>query len=150
MLYLLYMKKNAGKVFVEDENIVLYLDIRYPVTAKLEDLIDTITMRFAEYGGSVELIHHMAPVYMDKNGPVMEALLTAYRQVTGDDTDAMTTGGGTYARAMENIIAFGPVFPGHLCTEHEKNEYILVEDFLKLREVYRSALEALLDMNDTK
>lgn len=137
---------NAGKVFVEEDNLILYLDIRYPVTAKISDLTDAITMQFAEYGATAELIHHMAPVYMDQHGPVMQALLSAYRQVTGDDTEAMTTGGGTYARAMENIIAFGPVFPGHLCTEHEKNEYILVEDFLKLRQVYRAALEALLEL----
>lgn len=137
---------NAGKVVVEEETICMYLDIRYPVTADVEKLIATIAKGFAEYGASAELIHHMAPVYMDKNGPVMQALLGAYRQVTGDETDAMTTGGGTYARSMDNIIAFGPVFPGHACTEHEKNEYILVEDFLKLREVYRAALEALMEM----
>lgn len=137
---------NAGKAGIEGEDICMYLDIRYPVTADKEQLVDSISMRFAEYGASAELIHHMAPVYMDKNGPVMQALLSAYHEVTGDETDAMTTGGGTYARSMENIIAFGPVFPGHVCTEHEKNEYILVEDLLMLRKVYRTALEALIDM----
>lgn len=137
---------NAGKVFIEGEDICLYLDIRYPVTADVDQIVQGISEKFAAYGASVQMIHHMAPVYMDKNGPVMKALLSAYRQVTGDETDAMTTGGGTYARSMENIIAFGPVFPGHACTEHEKNEYILVDDFLMIREVYRKALEGLLDL----
>ena len=41
----------------------------------------------------------------------MQSLLAAYRQETGDLSAPLAIGGGTYAKAMENIIAFGPVFP---------------------------------------
>lgn len=30
-------------------------------------------------------------------------------------------GGGTYARAMEGIVAFGPMLPGRELTEHQAN-----------------------------
>lgn len=80
---------------------------------------------------------------MDKDGSVMRRLLDAYRSVTGDMTEPLVIGGGTYARSLENIIAFGPNIPGHECTEHEKNEYILIDDLLTIREVYKRALEAL-------
>ena len=137
---------NAGMIKVEHDQVCLYLDIRYPVTFTEVQIMDILVGKFAAYGASTELIHHMQPVYIDKNGPVMKALASAYSSVTGDTSAPMTTGGGTYARSMENIIAFGPNFPNHPCTEHEKNEYILVEDFLMLREIYRESLERLLEL----
>ena len=65
----------------------------------------------------------MQPVYMDQNGPVIGKLMEAYAEVTGDDTPPQLIGGGTYARAMENIVAFGPAFPGRELTEHQANEW---------------------------
>lgn len=91
------------------------------------------------------MIHHMEPVYMDKNGPIMARLLAAYREFTGDGSEPLLIGGGTYARSMPNIIAFGPNFPGHPCPEHQENEYILTEDLLMLRKIYRRALELLVE-----
>ena len=73
----------------------------------------------------------------------MGRLLEAYRSVTGDLSEPLVIGGGTYARSMDNIIAFGPNIPGHPNTEHEKNEYILIDDLKTIEEVYRRALEAL-------
>ena len=55
----------------------------------------------------------------------------------------MVIGGGTYARAMDHIVAFGPMLPGRELTEHQKNEYILREDLCRIREIYRAAMERL-------
>ena len=44
---------------------------------------------------------------------------------------------------MDNIVAFGPVFPGRDCTEHKKDEWIYVEDLEKAREIYKLAIEKL-------
>ena len=69
--------------------------------------------------------------------------MEAYREVTGDNTPASVMGGGTYARAMDNIVAFGPVFPGRECTEHKPNECILIEDLERARKIYKLAIEKL-------
>ena len=82
------------------------------------------------------------------DSPVLGALLSAYREVTGDDSRPISIGGGTYAKAMPNMVAFGPNFPGHENREHMEDEYILVEDFLKLEEIYERALAYLLDSSD--
>ena len=39
-------------------------------------------------------------------------LLAAYREETGDLSEPICIGGGTYARAMPHIAAFGPMLPG--------------------------------------
>ena len=70
-------------------------------------------------------------------------LLAVYREETGDFSEPTVIGGGTYARAMDNIVAFGPMFPGRELTEHQRNEYLLAEDFCRLRSIYRKAILAL-------
>ena len=83
-------------------------------------------------------------VYQDKNGPVMQSLLAAYRQETGDLSAPLAIGGGTYAKAMENIIAFGPVFPGEESREHQADEYIALDNIERLRRIYAQAFQNLL------
>ena len=81
---------------------------------------------------------------MDKDGEVIRKLIHAFRAVTGIMDEPTVIGGGTYARAMPNIVAFGPVIPGHPCTEHQKNECISVEDFEIAVKVYQKALQELV------
>ncbi|MGC2872286.1 Sapep family Mn(2+)-dependent dipeptidase [Ihubacter sp. rT4E-8] len=140
------LSMNAGLISAEDGVLKLTLDVRYPVTFSGEDLLGRISVAAADYGISVSSPYGMKPVYMDAEGPVVGALLGAYRSVTGDMTPPMVAGGGTYARSMEHIVAFGPSFPGVTDTEHEGNENMTVENLLKLQRIYKAALENLLRM----
>ena len=56
----------------------------------------------------------------------------------------LAIGGGTYAKAMENIIAFGPVFPGEESREHQADEYIALDNIERLRRIYAQAFQNLL------
>lgn len=134
---------NVGQAEMVDGKAVLKVDIRYPVTYSGEEVMDRLQAAVTPYGVAAEVITSMDPVYMDKNGPVIEALMESYYQVTGDDGKPQVMGGGTYARAMSHIVAFGPVFPGRECTEHQEDEWIYVEDLEKAREIYRIAVEKL-------
>lgn len=134
---------NAGKIFMDEDKIRLLVDIRYPVTFAEEAVVDMLRTDLAGAGLSVDVQAAMKPVYMDQNGPVISKLMEAYREVTGDHTPAQLMGGGTYARAMDNVVAFGPVFPGRELTEHKADEWIYVEDLEKARQIYRLAIEKL-------
>lgn len=135
---------NAGVLEVRGEDLVLSLNIRNPVTFTSEDVLGPVRAAAETCGMTVTLTEENHPVYMDKNGPVISALLEVYREVTGDrESQPTVIGGGTYARAMDNIVAFGPMLPGRELTEHMNNEYALVEDLYLCREIYRRALEKL-------
>lgn len=136
---------NAGQLAVEEGEVRVYFDIRYPVTASGETVLARMRAAAAPYGLRVWKRHEMRPVYMDKNSRVIRSLLAAYREQTGDMGEPLVVGGGTYARAMKNIAAFGPGRPGRTSTEHETDEHLPVEELLRLREIYRAALEKLLD-----
>lgn len=135
---------NVGTLETEGERILLTLDIRCPETAPWEEVLRTLEAAVGRYGFAVLPVHPQRGVYLDREGPVMQALLRAYRDSTGDLREPLATGGGTYARAMENIVAFGPQFPGTPCREHQPDEYISLEDLVRLRQIYGRALGNLL------
>lgn len=135
---------NVGILKTDEERITLGIDIRYPVTLKADEIKDKITDAFEAHGFTAEITEHMDPVFMDKNGEVIKTLIDAFREVTGMEEKPTVIGGGTYARAMPNIVAFGPIIPGHPCTEHMKNEHIAVEDFEIALRIYKSALRKLV------
>lgn len=137
---------NVGTLRTEGEQILLTLDIRCPETVPGEGVIRTLTAAVNRRGFTVLPVHPQKGVYLDKDGPVMQALLRAYRDVTGDLREPLAIGGGTYARAMENIIAFGPHFPGTLCCEHQSDESISLEELGQLRRIYKGALRNLLEL----
>ena len=53
---------------------------------------------------------------------LVSSLMAVYQEETGDRTPAMSSGGATFARTMENCVAFGALFPGAEQTEHQANE----------------------------
>lgn len=138
---------NVGTVRTEKGRIILTVDVRNPVTFTAKDVLEPVRAAAEPFGFAVKLIEDLAPVYMDKNSRVIESLLSVYREATGDLSEPTVIGGGTYARAMENIVAFGPMFPGRELTEHQKNEYLLLEDFYTIRDIYRAAMEKLANLD---
>lgn len=137
---------NFGVIEVVGENIEMTIDIRYPVTKKGSDVAAIIARECEPYGVSVRVDEDKAPVYMDKNGPLIRALMDVYREETGDTREAFVMGGGTYARAMKGIVAFGPLFPDSPETEHQKNEYMLESDIERARRIYSKALRHMLEI----
>lgn len=135
---------NVGLLKTDEEKITLGIDIRYPVTLKADEIKKRIKETFESQGFAAEITEHMDPVFMDENGEVIRTLIGAFREVTGIEDEPTVIGGGTYARAMPNIVAFGPIIPGHPCTEHMKNEHISEEDFEIAMKVYTLALKKLV------
>jgi len=70
--------------------------------------------------------------------------MKVYREETGDEnSEPITIGGGTYARAMSNAVAFGPLFPGQEELAHQKDECIAIDDLIKITKIYAKALYEL-------
>lgn len=137
---------NIGKIETVGDDIVLSIDLRYPVTFTLKDIVNAINNHLAANGFSdikVEVITDKPHVYMDKNDTVIQTLLSAYRDQTGDVSEPTVIGGGTYARAMNGIVAFGPMLPGRELTEHQANEYIYLSDLILAKEIYKTAIKRL-------
>ena len=79
----------------------------------------------------------------DPKSKLVSTLLKAYRKETGDRSEPLTTGGGTYAKHAKNTIAFGALFPGRVSTMHEPNEYMPIEDIYLSAAIYAHAIDLL-------
>lgn len=137
---------NFGVIQTENDRISLLADVRYPVTFRIEDILEKIRARLHSLGYEevgTELVFDEPYVFLDAQGPVITTLLSAYREHTGDMGPATVIGGGTYARAMENIAAFGPMLPGRELTEHQANEYMFIQDLKLAKEIYKTAIRKL-------
>jgi succinyl-diaminopimelate desuccinylase len=71
-------------------------------------------------------------------------MMEAYREETGDaSAEPIVIGGGTYAKAFNNILAFGAEFPDDEATMHQANEKLSIESFMKMARIYARAIESL-------
>jgi acetylornithine deacetylase/succinyl-diaminopimelate desuccinylase-like protein len=75
----------------------------------------------------------------------VNALYKAYVDVTGDtEHEPMVIGGGTYAKSLKNIIAFGPEKLGMDYHIHSADEFILVSEMEEAVLIYMEAIKNLL------
>ena len=90
---------------------------------------------------------HMDGLYIDEASGFIGILMEAYQKGSGDDSGRpMAIGGATYARAIPNAVAFGPLFPDEEELAHEANEYLALESLEKMTLIYIEALKKLLTM----
>ena len=119
------------------DSVEILVDIRYPVHYTLEE-IDKILNVIGRY----QVIEHKKPLYADKNGTLCTTLNSVYEKHTGEKAVSQTTGGGTYARALKQGVAFGPVFEGGAVC-HIPNEKIKIKDLEKCFYIYKDAIKEL-------
>lgn len=134
---------NLGVLNTENDKFRLVLNVRYPNGIIFEEMFETITNELEIYG-NVSYEHHQKLLYNDPNSELVKTLMDAYIKHTGDlDAKPMTIGGGTFARALPNVVAFGPHFPGKPSYIHQKDEYIEIDDLIKATIIYTEALYKL-------
>ncbi len=120
--------------------LLIVADIRYPATMK----VDKVYEKLNRFGAVYETIHHQAPLFLDKNGELVETLLSVYRDCTGKkDARPVAIGGGTYARALKCGAAFGPEAEGDPPVVHRADEFISIERVGLLLKCYKEAIARL-------
>lgn len=138
---------NAGVLTLEPGLASLDLDIRYPVTWSLLDLEDRLTRSAARHGLKTTLLREQKPLYAPRETSLVRDLMHIYQTITGDPSEPLAIGGGTYARSMPHIVAFGPSFPGDPDSCHQAGESIGVDTLEKASRIYREAFRVLSDMD---
>ncbi|MDO4285105.1 MAG: M20/M25/M40 family metallo-hydrolase [Eubacteriales bacterium] len=98
---------NAGILRMEEGRPSLELDIRYPVTAQIQGILEKIQQKAREYGFEIIRSHDDPPHYMEKEQPFVTLLMEAWRKEKGGTEEAYVMGGGTYARHIPRAVGFG-------------------------------------------
>ncbi|XMB65985.1 dipeptidase PepV [Mycoplasmatota bacterium zrk1] len=138
---------NVGLVEVDSNRISFTIDVRYPISLTIEDILEPMKESLNSVGFDIETTINKDPIFYELDNPIIQSLVSAYREVTNDNVNQpMTMGGGTYARAMPNLVAFGGMFPNEQSNAHQPNEFISINRFFEQTEIYIKAIQNLLNL----
>ena len=135
---------NFGLMNINTKEGRAAFDIRYPVLNKKEDIWCRLKKVAIFNNLELEEIQHKPPLYIDSNTKLIKTLQRVYFEATNQEPKLISIGGGTYCRYLENFVAFGPVFPGQKELAHQVNEYISIEDLIKITKIYAQAIYELI------
>lgn len=134
---------NLGKIDLNATNQSLSLDIRIPVTYAKADIVQPLQTLATQYGLTYEEYDWLAAIHVPVDHFLVQTLRSVYEAETGLTSTPLSSGGATYARALDNCVAFGMLFPDSEKTEHQPNEYITLADLEKATQIYAQALYVL-------
>ena len=136
---------NVGTVEFTNNQQKVGIDMRFPVTVE-KDHIDAELKRVCEkHGVNVALFDYLPSIYVERDSELIKGLMKAYQSITKDmDSEPLVSGGATYARAMENVVAFGAALPNSEKTEHQPNEYLPSEGIKTAMAIYYVAFKNMV------
>ena len=136
---------NNGIVKTQDGQISCTIDIRVPVTYTPQQVQELVAPYLEDENGVTVIDMTGESLFYPPDSALVSALWDAYVQVTGDTQHKpLVIGGGTYAKSIPGIIAFGCAFPDFEDHIHDANERLRVEDLKRQVEIYVQAVKNLL------
>ncbi len=138
---------NLGLVNADESSCSLTVDIRYPATLDGEGISATLEKGVQPYEGlTYALLSNSVPLYLPKESQLVTLLSGAYKDVTGEECEIFSMGGGTYARQMFGKgVAFGPGFKTAPDSHaHDVNECIDLECFKLHAQICLEAMYRML------
>lgn len=132
---------NVGMAELNEEVASVTINIRYPVSASSEEIYGGIEKHTEDTEIGIIKKSHEPPVYIDPEDQFVQDLLSVYREETGDnESEPLVIGGGTYAKMMNRVLAFGSLFPGEEDRMHEAHERLNLDSFMKYARIYARAI----------
>ena len=134
---------NLVMIKYDGQELQFTLDIRYPKNITEETVVANVTKNIEAYGLEVENDLHSL-LYVSKDSELVQKLTKVYCEETGDtDAQPIAIGGGTYAKSFENMVAFGPIFPGEEEVIHAPNEFAVIDNLVRSIQITAAAMYEL-------
>ena len=131
-----------------EEEIELCVDVRYVKSTNEKELLNKLQSIADQYGCKLDILNHKRLLYVPEDSDLIKSLKTAYRRVMNEDAEVFTKGGASYARVLDNGVAFGATFPGEDPKPHMPNECMPIASLIKAYEIYYESLKELACTND--
>ena len=136
-----YLTCNLGIIRAGEGGVYATLDIRYPVMTNPDMIIKNVSASLP--GMRVEAMEVKEPHHVPAGSELVQNHLDAYHEVTGYERKCLYTGGGTYARSLQEGVAFGASFPQDEDLAHQANEYADIEGLYKNIKIFALAIVKL-------
>ena len=128
----------------DEEVLSLTVNVRAPISFCDEDVYGAMRPVLEKYDIGVVKSLYKPPLHYPADSEIVQTLLSVYREHTGDEkSQPLVIGGGTYAREMENAIAYGALYPGDPDVMHEADEFIRIDRLILTSKIYADAIYRL-------
>ena len=131
---------NWGTLDIENGSLQMKINYRYPVTKAYDDCAPILDGKFAAAGFTKAAELHKAKLYVPEDSELVTTLMKVYREQTGLEGKPKSIGGGTYAKSLPNIVAFGPIFPGDEIREHKPDEFLELSRLMENAQIIAAAM----------
>lgn len=103
---------NLGVLRINSNSQSALIDIRVPDGMDSKTVFKNIEKSIETFDMTMDIDTDKPQVFLDPEGDMIKILEGVYREHTGDQQSPLITmGGGTYAKAFENHVAYGMEFP---------------------------------------
>ncbi len=138
-----------GILKTEGDRLKFTVNYRFPVTYALEPVRDALLSALRAEGIEISAERGARPLYMPEDCDLVKKLMKVYRDETGDlASRPKCIGGGTYAKEMPNMLAFGNQFVGENCHIHEADERWSIDHILAHTAIVAAAVAALAGVDE--
>lgn len=134
---------NLGVLQADETRWKLVINFRYPVTKRYSDCGPKLKQQFEAAGFMLTDEVHKECLYVPAESEMVKTLLAVYGEKTGLPAKPICIGGGTYAKMLPNIVAFGPIFPGDEVREHKPDEYMEIDRLMENADIFAEAMYRL-------
>lgn len=135
---------NPGVIEWDGDGIKkLALDVRHPISVDKQTVVERIGDALKEGGFKLNFEKTQKGLFVSEQSELVSKLLDVYEKRTGERPKPLAIGGGTYARAFPNAVAFGCERPGKPVPIHMPDEFIEIEDISFNTNMIADAIAAL-------
>lgn len=121
----------------------LDFDFRFPKGLTIDRTRTQLHRLSQQYGVSFVEEQYLPLSYLSPESRLIQVMGKAYFDVTQINAQCFSKGAASYARALENGVAFGPTFPGDKTFVHEPNEQLSLKSLHKSIKIYVKVLISL-------
>lgn len=135
---------NVGIINLSQEEGSIGIDIRYPIDFDVNLFLDNLKAKLKLYNLEITNKTNKTPHYVPVDSELVQTLYESYVKYTNDfKNKPKTIGGGTYARALKQGVAFGMEMPWATSQAHQRDEMMDIDDFILAMAIYAEAIMRL-------
>lgn len=130
---------NVGLISIENNKLELIINYRHVETVTAEQMKNNFIEASKPF--EVEVLGISPLLFYPKDHKLIQTLLRVYQEETGDyETQIIASGGGTYAKEADNVVAFGMEYPGYDPIMHGVNEHTEINQLTESMGIYAHAI----------
>ncbi len=138
------LTSNVAVLEYIDEKLIIKINLRVPVTIKLEDIFNKyINLQSSFETLEISKLGSQEPLFVEKDTYLVKTLVNIFNKKANLNSLPIAIGGGTYARAFPNFISYGATMPGDKDMCHQVDEFIEIDKLILSSKIYADAIYEL-------